>query len=146
MLADSNHFNNLPLPLYPDAKEVSIYEQYIKSSDTVLLLGYTKQLINLSTKAIDLNPINDKIIKQDWFSVNEHYDVIIGDGVLNLVGGELVTHLSKYCNTLIIRFFTDKIEGMKYATYFKSNTSFLLPDIIIDTNPSCKILIWNCKQ
>lgn len=145
MLSDSNHFNNLPLPLYPDAKEVSIYEQYTTSSNNVLLLGYTKQLIHLSTKAIDLNPINDTIIKQDWFSVNEHYDIIIGDGVLNLVGGELVTHLSKYCNTLIIRFFTDKIEGMKYATNFKFNTSFLLPDVIIDTNPSCKILIWHFR-
>jgi hypothetical protein len=145
MLSDSNHFNNLPLPLYPDPKEVSIYEQYTTSSNNILLLGYTKQLIHLSTKAIDLNPINDTIIKQDWFSVNEHYDIIIGDGVLNLVGGELVTHLSKYCNTLIIRFFTDKIEGMKYATNFKFNTSFLLPDVIIDTNPSCKILIWHFR-
>lgn len=145
MISDSNHFNNLPLPLYPDPKEVSIYEQYTTSSNNVLLLGYTKQLIHLSTKAIDLNPINDTIIKQDWFSVNEHYDIIIGDGVLNLVGGELVTHLSKYCNTLIIRFFTDKIEGMKYATNFKFNTSFLLPDVIIDTNPSCKILIWHFR-
>lgn len=146
MLNDSNHFNNLPLPLYPNTKEVSIYEQYINPQNTVLLLGYTKQLIHLSTKAIDLNPINDTIIKQDWFSVNEHYDVIIGDGVLNLVGGELVTHLSKYCNTLIIRFFTDHIDGMKYATHFKFNTSFLLPDAIIDTNPSCKILIWHFKH
>ena len=145
MISDSNHFNNLPLPLYPDPKEVSIYEQYTTSSNNILLLGYTKQLIHLSTKAIDLNPINDTIIKQDWFSVNEHYDIIIGDGVLNLVGGELVTHLSKYCNTLIIRFFTDKIEGMKYATNFKFNTSFLLPDVIIDTNPSCKILIWHFR-
>lgn len=145
MLSDSNHFNNLPLPLYPDPKEVSIYEQYTTSSNNILLLGYTKQLIHLSTKAIDLNPINDTIIKQDWFSVNEHYDIIIGDGVLNLVGGELVSHLSKYCNILIIRFFTDKIEGMKYATNFKFNTSFLLPDVIIDTNPSCKVLIWHFR-
>lgn len=147
MILDSDHFNNLSPPLSPNEYEVSIYEKY-KGTNT-LLLGYTKQLVYLCNIAIDLNPplnYNEKIIKQDWFTINEHYDVIIGDGVLNLVGGDLVKHLSSYCNTLIIRFFTNKINGMKYATYFRDNTSFLLPDIIIDTQPSCKILIWHFRQ
>lgn len=155
MILDSDHFNNLPYPLSPNEYEVSIYEKYIKYEVSkykkyegvhTLLLGYTKQLIHLCDIAIDINPplnYGINIIKQDWFSIIGYYDVIIGDGVLNLVGGDLVKYLSTHCNTLVIRFFTNKINGMKYATYFRENTSFLLPDIIIDTQPSCKILIWH---
>jgi hypothetical protein len=148
MIPDINHFNNLSYPLAPNEHEVSIYTKYING--TTLLLGYTKQLIDLCDVAIDLNPplnpplnLNNKIIKQDWFTITGHYNIIIGDGVLNLVGGKLVQYLSTHCNTLVIRFFTEKIDGMKYATYFKYNTEFLLPDIIIDTQTSCKILIWH---
>ena len=147
MIVDIDHFNNLPLPLYPNELEVSIYEKY-KGNGQTLLLGYTKQLIHLSDVAMDLNPpqTNNHITKQDWYTITEHYDTIIGDGVLNLVGGDLVEYLSHHCNTLIIRFFTEKINGMKYATNFKRNTNFLLPDIIINTQPQCKILIWNFQQ
>lgn len=147
MRLDSDHFNNLTPPLAPNENEINIYKTYINPQST-LLLGYTKQLINLCTVAMDLNPptSNPKIILQDWFTINTFHDVIIGDGVLNLVGGSLVSHLSTHCNTLVIRFFTDKITGMKYATYFQSNTSFLLPDVIISTQPQCKILIWNFHQ
>lgn len=141
---DIEHFNNLPPPLYPNCEEVEIYRKY-KGDGKTLLLGYTKQLIHLCDIAMDLNPPTTRtdIVKKDWFSITEQYDTIIGDGVLNLVGGDLVQYLSQYCNTLIIRFFTNKINGMKYATQFRYNTNFLLPDIIIDTQPSCKILIWN---
>ena len=150
MIDDIDHFSNLPLPLYPNEYEVSIYEKY-KVTGKVLLLGYTKQLIHLCDEAMDINPpkinkTNKNIINQDWFTITEYYDTIIGDGVLNLVGGELVEFLSKHCDTLIIRFFTEKINGMKYATQFRYNTSFLLPDIIIETQPLCKILIWNFRQ
>lgn len=91
---------------------------------------------------MDLSPPQylSSIIKKDWFSIDTFYDVIIGDGVLNLVGGNLVEHLSKYCNTLVIRFFTKKIEGMKFATQFRCNTPFLLPDKIFETQQNCKIL------
>ena len=147
MIDDSDHFNNLPLPLYPNDDEVAIYKKY-KGDGKILLLGYTKQLIHLCDCAMDLNPpeTQKNIIKQDWFTITEHYDTIIGDGVVNLAGGELIEFLSHHCDTLIIRFFTQKINGMKYATHFESNTNFLLPNIIIETQPLCKILIWNFKQ
>lgn len=145
-IEDMLHFSNLPLPLYPNENEVSIYEKNVLNNNT-LLLGYTKQLIHLSIDAMDLNPPeNTKVIKKDWFTIDKYYDTIIGDGVLNLVGGDLVQYLSKYCRKLIIRFFTEKIKGMKYATYFRYNTNLLLPDVIIDTQESCKILIWNFEQ
>lgn len=148
MIEDSDHFNNLQYPLAPNPYEASIYESYVNNHNT-LLLGYTKQLIHLCDIAMDINPLENcdkKILQQDWFTIGDHYDVIIGDGVLNLVGGDLVKHLSLYCNVLVIRFFTEKIPGMKYATYFRSNTSFLLPDVIIDTQKSCKMLVWNFHQ
>ena len=147
MIIDIDHFSNLPLPLYPNDDEVAIYKTHMRNGKN-LLLGYTKQLIHLCDIAMDINPpeTHKNIIKQDWFTITEYYDTIIGDGVLNLVGGDLVQFLSKHCKTLIIRFFTDKIDGMKYATYFESNTNFLLPNIIIDTQPQCKILIWNFQQ
>jgi hypothetical protein len=141
---DIEHFNNLQPPLSPNNEEVLIYEKYCKDTNT-LLLGYTKELMHLCTEAMDINPptnCDSKIIKQDWYTNTKYYSSIIGDGVLNLVSGELVSYLSKYCDTLVIRFFTEKIETMKYATHFRNNTPLLLPDIIIETQPKCKILIW----
>jgi hypothetical protein len=138
-----SHFNNLNTPLSLNKEEVKIYEKYVynytKIEDflekTCLLLGYTKELMHLCDKAMDITPVSyirnaEKMVKQDWFTINEFYDTIIGDGCLNLVNGNLVEHLSKHCNLLVIRFFTNKI------------TSFLLPDEIIETQESCKILVW----
>ena len=145
---DIDHFNNLNPPLCPNNDEITVYKKHLGTGKK-LLLGYTKQLINLCDDAMDLNPpanLISSIIKQDWFTITDFYDTIIGDGVLNLVGGKLVQYLSTHCNTLIIRFFTDKIDGMKYATNFRNNTIFMLPDTIIHTQPSCKILIWKFQN
>lgn len=153
--SDLERFNNLKPPFSPNVDEVEIYNEYCtdKNHTKTLLLGYTKELMHLCSDAMDINPPDDvispsglKVIKQDWFTITEYYDTIIGDGVLNLVGGDLVQYLSKYCNTLIIRFFTEKFSFMRYATHFRNNTSFLLPDIIINTQPQCKILIWKFKN
>ena len=142
---DSKHFATLKPPLAPDSFEVDIFERLV-SKDT-LLLGYTQQLLRFCTRAIDMNPpnhmrISDKCITGDWFSIDTHHETIIGDGVLNLVGGSLVKHLSKYCNTLVIRFFECKLPKMKYATYFKHNTEMLPPDEIIKTQKNCSMYIW----
>jgi len=143
-IVDINHFNNLIPPLAPNSYEIALYN--IHKKNNTLLLGYTKQLIKLSNESMDINPpVGSNTIKQDWFTINKYYDTIIGDGVLNLTGGELVYYLSKWCSRLIIRFFTKYINGMKYATYFKHNTSFLLPDQTIHTQESCVILIWDFK-
>lgn len=140
----NNHFSKLVPPLAPNETEVALYDNLIgQNRERVLLLGYTKQLLHLSTEALDLNPPPEsKVAKGNWFDIAEPYDVIIGDGVLNLVGGSLVEHLKRFCSKLIIRFFTDKIEGMKYATYFKNNTVILEPSREIETQKSCKILVW----
>ncbi len=150
------HFSNLSPPLAPSFLDVEIYRRYIPKSSKVLLLGYTKELLEFADACLDINPPNTitdntgrniKIIKGNWFDdfISKEYgeyDVIIGDGVLNLVGGDLVDHLLKFCNTLIIRFFTKKLEGMKYATYFRNNTKFILPDTQSHIDSQI-FLIWN---
>lgn len=149
-----DHYNNLIPPLAPNSSEIEIYNRYVKqiktdNKKTCLLLGFTKELIDLSDVAIDIDPppnSNAKIITDDWFNINTYYDIIIGDGCINMVGGKLIEHLSQFCGTLVIRFFMDKLSEMKYATRFRHNTPFLLPDEIIETQPSCKILIWHFKK
>ena len=170
-----SYFDSLQPPLSPNVTEIQHYRDLIdeltlttmnspinptttKTTTTItknpriLLLGFTKELQPLCTEFIDINPNHPYIkdsrsITGNWyFNISEQYDVIIGDGVLNLVSGSLVKHLSKYCKRLIIRFFVEKIDNMRYATWFRNNTEFLLPDKIITTQPKCKMLIWDFNQ
>lgn len=142
------HFSSLSPPLSPNNEEVEIYKKYASSHKSILLLGYTKELLDLATIAIDINPIeNDKVVKGDWFDIEDKYDVIIGDGVLNLVGGTLADKFieKKLCKTLIIRFFPEKLENMRYATYFKDELILNNhPTFIIPTNKSC-IFVWDVR-
>ena len=159
------YYNNLVPPLSPNESEIEIYTQFVNKvkndndnenenenenkQNTCLLLGYTKELIHLCDLSMDINPpeISDqKTVRGDWFTINSYYDIIIGDGSINLAGGDLVKHLSQYCGLLVVRFFTEKIPVMKYATKFRINTPFLLPDQIIETQNSCKILIWDFRK
>ena len=146
-----DHYANLVPPLSPNNYEVEIFKQYVNKFRTekkCLLLGFTKELIDFADIAIDIDPppnCDKKIKTDDWFNINEYHDIIIGDGCINMVGGNLVEHLSHFCGTLVIRFFMEKLPDMKYATRFRYNTPFLLPDTIIETQPLCKILIWHFK-
>ena len=154
------HFMKLQPPLAPNNNEIEIFHKYVndiklnvmcdgKCSGKCLLLGFTKELLYLADEAFDINPppnSQSKIVKEDWFNIDSYYDIIIGDGCINMVGGHLVEHLSQFCGTLVIRFFVDKLPEMKYATRFRHNTPFLLPDKIIETQPLCKILVWNFKN
>lgn len=142
------HFSTLKPPLAPNYAEVNLYRQEVYGSQRTLLLGYTKELLSLCDTAIDINPpieVKSIVTCGDWFDIKDHYDVIIGDGVLNLVGGSLVRHLFEKgcCNKLVIRFFTEKIEGMKYATYFQHNTDMIMPNEVIKTQDKCVLLIWH---
>jgi len=145
---DLAHFSNLSPPLSPNKEEIEIYKTHIPVNSTVLLLGYTKELLDLADTAIDINPIpHEKVKRGNWFDITDVYDVIIGDGVLNLAGGILVEKLLKYTRKiLIIRFFPEKLKEMKYATHFKETLiNIKEPDIVIPTNESC-ILIWKTSK
>lgn len=157
-MKSDNYFDTLQPPLSPNTDEIQHYRDFIEdvsidffsnNPKTILLLGFTKELQPLCTEFMDINPnhpySNDsKSIIGNWYTdISTKYDVIIGDGVLNLVSGSLVKHLSKYCKRLIIRFFVQKMDSMQYATWFRDNTEFLLPDKIITTQPKCKMLVWD---
>lgn len=138
------HFSTLQPPLSPNQEEVKIYEEFCEGK--VLLLGYTKELMRLATVSVDLNPpenAHSQTRKGDWFDITERFDTIIGDGVLNLVGGDLLDHLKTLSNRICIRFFTEKIETMKYATIFSSNLKIMLPSSITPTQDKCVMLKWN---
>jgi len=152
-----SHFSTLQPPLSPNQEEVKMYEEFCEGK--VLLLGYTKELMHLASAAVDLNPPENtsenisentfentsdpKIKKGDWFHINERFDTIIGDGVLNLVGGDLIDHLKTLSNRICIRFFTERIDTMKYATIFSSNLKIMLPTSITPTQDKCVMLKWN---
>lgn len=144
--------NNINEHLTLNEYEVCSYEKLIRkykkrhadndNKVKILLLGCTKELKFLCDEYMDLNPSegNEDCIRHDWFNIPKHkYDVIIGDCILNKIGGSIVENLSKKCKLLILRFYTH--PNTPY-THYRENTSFLLPDKIIDTRDDCKILVW----
>lgn len=141
------HFSTLQPPLSPNKEEVLMFEEFCREKKRVLLLGYTKELMHLATIAVDLNPPPHHNVQQgDWFDIEGNFDAIIGDGVLNLVGGDLVDHLSTLSNNICIRFFTERMSSMKYATIFSSNLKVLLPTTVTPTQDKCVMLTWNFKN
>lgn len=150
----SQHFANLSPPLSPNPQEVALYSKWALGNYN-LLLGYTKELINQEWvwEAVDLDVSkcsSPKLRKGDWFDLSkgeERYETIIGDGVLNLVGCDLVESLLKVCRRLIVRFFVHKLNGMKYATYFgdelKRQFAVNPPLEIIPTQDGIVMVVWN---
>jgi hypothetical protein len=102
----------------------------------------TKELIEFCDFMVDINPIKQEkpVVRCDWSKLNQQVDVIIGDGVLNLSGINLVKDLLKITNKLICRVFLKKLEGMKYATNFP--TEFPGSTIIIPTQENVVMVIW----
>ena len=88
------------------------------------------------------NPIeiNKPTIKCNWNDLDLKFDVIIGDGVLNLEGLQLVDKMLKLSNKFISRVFMKKQIGMKYATFFPS--TFPNSKLIIPTQQDICIVIW----
>lgn len=117
-------------------------------------MGYDEDLLRLSDTAIsthkDFLPcteIYDKVKMRSFYNIDKYYDVIMGDGVINFCGSEIVDYVSRWCGTFVVRFFVSKeTEKMKYFDYFLRNTHFRLPDEIFDSQPNCKILVWNFKK
>lgn len=142
LIKDTNHWQNLMPPLSPNGYEVELYKHHTKGHKPICLLGMTKELISICDFMVDLNPIKQEkpVIMSDWSQINQMCDVIIGDGVLNLSGIDLVSVLMKKTNKLICRIFLKKLEGMKYATHFPNE--FSNSSIIIPTQENVVMVIW----
>lgn len=142
MNKDIEHWQNLQPPLCPNLYEIEIYKHHVKGYGPVCLLGMTKNLQDLCEYMVDINPIKQSkpVIKQNWNEFNGYAEAIIGDGVLNLEGLQLVEKLNKICKKLICRVFLKKFDWMKYATYFPTN--FPNSSIVIPTQKDISIVIW----
>lgn len=142
LIQDTQHWQNLKPPLCPNVEEIKIYKDLVEGMNPVCMLGMTKELMQLCDYMVDLNPIEvpKKVIKSDWFSLEECADAIIGDGVINLTNNKLIEKMRKLCNKLICRVFTKKLPGMKYAQNFP--TEFPESKLIIPTQENVVIVVW----
>lgn len=142
LIKDTNHWQNLNPPLSPNEYEVELYRHHIRGYGPICLLGMTKELIPLCDFMVDLNPIPKEkpVIKCDWAKIKQESEVIIGDGVLNLCGLELVKDLLQVTNKLICRVFLEKLDGMKYATHFPKE--FPESSLVVPTQENVVIVAW----
>lgn len=143
MAADKTNWHGRHPPFCPNEKEVAFYKDLIGESRPVYLLGMTKELMNLCDVAVDLSPVESEkpTLKLNWFDLRDiSVGCIIGDGVINLTGYSLVNHLSKISNSFVCRIFTEKLEGMKYATFFPKE--FPESHQIILTQPGIVMIKW----
>lgn len=143
LIQDTEHWQNLKPPLCPNQYEIELYRFHSKGMGPVCLLGMTKDLIELCDFMVDLNPIQQKkpVIKSDWKGIKNFSEVVLGDGVLNLLGLGLVEDLLKVTNKLVCRVFHKKLEGMKYATHFPNE--FPGAELIIPTQENISMVIWS---
>lgn len=147
MIIDKNYWANLAPPLAPSKKDVDIYKKYLLPGST-LLLGSTRQLINLSNVQMDIYPQDylPNPIQQNWLSNNLYYDNIIGDGVTaftkELCDG-VIEMASKCCKRLIIRSFNKKLPTMRIAAYFPSLEDFIIRPTEFKNFDDYTFYIWH---
>ena len=134
-------FNTMP-PLSPNDKEVEIYARECLGHHPVCLFGLTKQLQHLSDFMVDFNTVetNKKIIQCDWMLLQEKSQVIIGDGVINLLEFKLIDKALSLAEKFVTRIFTKKHKGMLYATFFP--TAFPNASEVIHTQDGVVMAIF----
>lgn len=146
MIEDTKHWQSTNPPLCPNEQEIEIFKTYIGNKKPACLLGMTKQLLPFCDFCVDLNPINvgKPVIQTDWRNMNTPAEIMVGDGVLNLVGLEFIEKLKNLCNSFVCRVFLKKLEGMKYAEIFP--TEFPESKNIIYTQENIAIVIYEFTQ
>ena len=118
---DKNYWAQLTWPASPNLNDVAVFQSYCRGQ--VLLLGSTRSLLPLATHAWDLHPVYDdaKILKRDWFTLDQHWDTIIIDGALSY-GKEftqtLLPLVLEHCDRFVSRTFLNPNWPTKYAVYF----------------------------
>lgn len=139
---DTKYWLNLQPPLCPNDYEVEIFRHHTKGLGPVCLFGMTEKLQPLCDFMVDLNPIaqTKPVIKCDWNNFTGYSEAIIGDGVINLEGIQLVEKLLKNYEKIIFRVFLEKFTWMKYATYFPKE--FPGSNLVIPTQENIAIVVW----
>lgn len=147
MIVEKEYWAGLLPPLAPSKEDVDLYSKYLLAGST-LLLGSTRQLIDLSDVQMDIDP-QDYVpnpIKQDWAANTENYTNIVGDGVTaftkELCDG-VIEMASKHCKRLIVRSFNRKLPTMRIAAYFPGVKDFtILPSSYIEFE-DYTFYVWN---
>ena len=142
MIKDTEYWQNLSPPLCPNSYEVELYHHHSKGYGPVCLLGMTKELQPLCEFMVDLHPVQQTkpVLRGDWRDIKEFAEVFIGDGVVNLVGLDLVDDLLKIAEKVVLRVFLKKFPWMKYATHFPDK--FPGSSIVIPTQENIAIVVW----
>jgi hypothetical protein len=140
---DIEYWKNTQPPLCPNEYEIEIYKHHCKGYGPICLLGMTKQLQFLCDFMVDAYPEHQTkpVIKRDWKDLNEYAEVIIGDGVVNLEGLELINTLREKYKKIICRVFLNKFSWMKYAKHFP--TEFPGSKLTVPTQKDIAIIIWD---
>lgn len=140
--------SDLPLPLSPSKDDVEVYRQYLKQG-TTLLLGCTRQLIELSDEQMDIDPwyTASTVIVQDWTQNTKHYTNIIGDGVFSILtkerSNEVLKMCSKHCATFILRSFNKKLPIMRIAAHFPTVEDFSIKPSIVQPYKDYTFYVWH---
>lgn len=146
---DRDFWINLEWPAGPNSDDLKVFESYC--TGRVLLLGSTKLLLPLATKAWDLHPLytGPKIQNRDWFSLDEHWDTIIIDGGLAF-GEQFCQDLLKVvlpnCDRFVARAFLNPNWPTKYAVYFPRADELDPQPEEHPINEVYTFYIWNNKQ
>ena len=146
---DPDYWQNLDknghVKVVPVDEEVRAYRR-MSIGDRRLLLGETKQLMPWCTEAVDMYPCGEyeKTFQGDWMNLDGHWDTIMGDGAINLVGIELVEAVRPHCDRLVVRVFEEWIHEWKYATHFPTQFPGALTTYRIQEGT--RMVIWDFKE
>jgi hypothetical protein len=142
MTVDSAHWQGKPSPLSPNHREIDLYRSLIGTRSPVCLLGMTKGLARFCDLAVDLNPIEigKPTLTADWNDLTGPFGAVVGDGVVNLAGYQLVDKMLSVADRFIARVFMEKLPGMKYATFFPKE--FPGASSVTITLPKIAIVMW----
>lgn len=145
-----NYWASLTPPLAPSNLDVEIYKRNMIEGST-LLLGSTKQLLEICYVALDISPVyqDKKIIVGDWVSNSIFFENIIGDGVLNfnqILCEQLLEMSEKKCSQFLVRAFNYRMPTMKIADYFPSAESFKIRPEVIFFNAEYSFYKWSFKS
>ncbi len=149
-MLEKEYWQNLQYPLAPSIENVETFKKY-KEDGTCLLLGCTKNLIQLSDVQMDTMPWYEapSVIIQDWRTNTTFYNNIIGDGVMVFekeLSDSILEMASKYCNVLIIRSFNYKLPTMRIAKYFPTENDFAIYPTVVEKYKDYSFYVWNFKR
>lgn len=145
---DISYWGTLVPPLAPSDEDVSVFLSQIVGKKTVLL-GCTKQLMPISSVAIDSDPYYEdpKIIISNWQDYIPECDTVIGDGVFNIVdqsvADDIVQLASQSSKRLVVRSFIRKEPIMRLAFSFPEVKSFTLQPKLLTSDGFANFFVWD---